>query len=202
MGGPTARDDWASEELRAAADALISDILTTLPWTRDRAEQSVRLEAAVVGEVSHERGTYAWWLVEHMQGHIHHEGESTWPTCPRHKSHPLWLRHEDAPDYWWVCRADNVAIAHLGELPTDATDLAVRLGRAVLDGDITPYDGAHRIWMDVTTQFGDDPRGNRLYVFVGSATEWEDHPEARDEIDTTIRQEAERLVAEWGSESN
>jgi len=37
--------------------------------------------------------------------------DTTWPTCPLHKRHPLWF-HEGG---WW-CEEDQVLIAKLGEL--------------------------------------------------------------------------------------
>ena len=37
--------------------------------------------------------------------------DTTWPSCPRHSNHPLWLRGES-----WCCERDGEAIAKLGEL--------------------------------------------------------------------------------------
>jgi hypothetical protein len=37
--------------------------------------------------------------------------DTSWPTCPRHRRHPLWFR-----DGAWWCETDDVAIAKLGEL--------------------------------------------------------------------------------------
>ena len=37
--------------------------------------------------------------------------DPTWPSCPRHSNHPLWLRGES-----WCCERDGEAIAKLGEL--------------------------------------------------------------------------------------
>jgi hypothetical protein len=36
---------------------------------------------------------------------------TTWPSCPRHRRHPLWLHCE-----FWTCELDDVPIARLGEL--------------------------------------------------------------------------------------
>jgi hypothetical protein len=113
-----------ASEAEAAVEGLVRDMLSTLPWTRERVDRMVQFEARVVGEVDHERGTFAWWLVEHIQADIHHEGESTWPTCPQHRSHPLWLRYEDHPDFWWVCRSDDIPIAQLGRLPSERPGVA------------------------------------------------------------------------------
>jgi hypothetical protein len=37
--------------------------------------------------------------------------DTTWPLCPRHPNHPLWLH-----DGSWCCEQDGVAVARLGEL--------------------------------------------------------------------------------------
>jgi hypothetical protein len=51
-------------------------------------------------------------LVEDVQQHFHDSFvHVTWPTCPRHSKHPLWLRGES-----WYCAQDDEAIAKLGEL--------------------------------------------------------------------------------------
>jgi len=51
-------------------------------------------------------------LVEDVQQHFHGSFvDVTWPTCPRHSNHPLWLRGES-----WCCVQDDEAIAKFGEL--------------------------------------------------------------------------------------
>jgi hypothetical protein len=51
-------------------------------------------------------------LVEDVQQHFHDcFVDTTWPTCPRHSKHPLWLHDES-----WYCERDAEAIARLGEL--------------------------------------------------------------------------------------
>ena len=37
--------------------------------------------------------------------------DTSWPRCPRHPQHPLWL-HEES----WCCERDDIVIAKLGEL--------------------------------------------------------------------------------------
>lgn len=39
--------------------------------------------------------------------HVH----TTWPACPHHPNHPLWLHDES-----WRCERDGVVVAKLGEL--------------------------------------------------------------------------------------
>jgi hypothetical protein len=51
-------------------------------------------------------------LVEDVQQYFHDTHvDTTWPSCPRHKRHPLWYR-----DGAWWCVEDGVEIARLGEL--------------------------------------------------------------------------------------
>ncbi len=51
-------------------------------------------------------------LVEEVQQYFHDVYiDTTWPTCPRHPNHPLWLRGES-----WHCERDDVPVARLGEL--------------------------------------------------------------------------------------
>ena len=39
--------------------------------------------------------------------------DTTWPTCPRHPSHPLWFDEDRGA---WYCQRDGSSIAPLGEL--------------------------------------------------------------------------------------
>ncbi|MDP9343061.1 MAG: hypothetical protein M3Q23_13435 [Actinomycetota bacterium] len=75
---------------------------------------------------------------------------------------------------------------------------AVRLAQAILDGSLSPYDGAKSIWWDVTTRITSDEAWGVLARFIGGATEWEEHPEARAEINREIEEGARALIALWG----
>ena len=55
---------------------------------------------------------YVEFLVSGVQQDVHCDlFDTTWPACPRHPQHPLWLH-----DGSWCCEQDGVAIAKLGEL--------------------------------------------------------------------------------------
>ena len=59
-----------------------------------------------------DRNWYIERVVEDVQQYFHDcFVDTTWPTCPRHSKHPLWLRGES-----WYCERDGEAIAKLGEL--------------------------------------------------------------------------------------
>ncbi|MGE5838089.1 MAG: hypothetical protein ACM4AI_26685 [Acidobacteriota bacterium] len=50
------------------------------------------------------------WLVEDVQQYVHDTYiDTTWPACPKHPNHPLWIRNG-----WWCCGDDR--IAELGSL--------------------------------------------------------------------------------------
>ena len=59
-----------------------------------------------------ERDDFADKVVEDVQQYLHDTFvDTTWPTCPRHMTHPLWYK-----DGAWWCEQDGVAVAQLGEL--------------------------------------------------------------------------------------
>jgi hypothetical protein len=74
---------------------------------------------AVVGDNAVNVASFAddlvWYrdkLVEDVQQYFHDcFVDTTWPSCPRHPNHPLWLRGES-----WYCERDGETIAKLGEL--------------------------------------------------------------------------------------
>ena len=74
---------------------------------------------AVVGRSAAHVALYvddpSWYqdrLVEDVQQYFHDcFVDVTWPACPRHSTHPLWL-HGD----FWCCERDQEPIARLGEL--------------------------------------------------------------------------------------
>jgi hypothetical protein len=62
----------------------------------------------------------------------------------------------------------------------------------IVQGDITPYDGASWIWRSAYRRV--EHEGD-LRIFVGLASEWEDNPEYRDQYDEDIVDEARTLLA-------
>jgi hypothetical protein len=51
-------------------------------------------------------------IVQDVQQHIHDTYVDTnWPTCPRHRTHPVWYA-----DGAWVCEQDHAIVAALGDL--------------------------------------------------------------------------------------
>ena len=51
-------------------------------------------------------------VVAEVQQRLHDEFiDTTWPACPEHPNHPLWLA-----DGWWRCETSGTAVAALGQL--------------------------------------------------------------------------------------
>jgi hypothetical protein len=87
------------------------------------------------------------------------------------------------------------ALEELGIAIPDATGGAYALvldqARAIVSGDVQPFPGARRIW-----RLSDrvEPEGD-LRIFIGLASEWEDHPEWRPTYDVEIVEAARTLLA-------
>lgn len=71
--------------------------------------------------------------------------------------------------------------------------LAYEWAEAILTGELTPIEGARRIWWQAWEHLG---RPDDLTPFVAFASEWEDDPDHQAEYDNDIRREAARLVAQ------
>jgi hypothetical protein len=78
-----------------------------------------------------------------------------------------------------------------------ARRVAIETCKAIIDGKLAPYEGAHKIWWEAWAFVRYHPLGNALVPFIGEATEWQDHPEAREEIENSIRKRAQRFLDLW-----
>ncbi len=101
--------------------ALVRDVAATIRL-RDEAEFESYLIAR--GQDALDQGFVATLdefrqkLVGDFQQRVHDEFiDSTWPTCPRHPTPPLWLDQGS----WW-CTRDQVVVAALGELRSMKAD--------------------------------------------------------------------------------
>lgn len=55
---------------------------------------------------------YRQKVVDEVQQYMHEAHiDTTWPACPMHQNHPLWMT-----DGWWRCERTGVPIAELGAL--------------------------------------------------------------------------------------
>jgi hypothetical protein len=97
-----------------AVVALLRDLEASLA-----PEALLELEAATIARVGElldfvDQIDIAQALVNDVQQQIHDEFiDVSWPRCPRHPNHPLWL-----VDRHWQCTRDKVTVAALGELST------------------------------------------------------------------------------------
>jgi hypothetical protein len=70
--------------------------------------------------------------------------------------------------------------------------LAREHARRMISGEVSPYEGAKRIWWELANEPGADPS---LRIYVGLASEWEDDPDHRAHYEGYMVEEARRLVA-------
>ena len=91
------------------------------------------------------------------------------------------------------------AISELGipipDRRTAAKVVAACYAGCIVDGTLSPYEGAYKIWRNVANAFDKDPEiWGQLSVFVGLASEWEDHPTHRSEYEKDIHAAATVVV--------
>ncbi len=95
-------------EFDRVVELLEQDVVRTLgeahrPVVRSAAGVVMRLDIADPGAK----------LAEDVQQSVHDTFvDTTWPSCPRHHTHPLWY----VDGAWW-CMRERVLVARLGELP-------------------------------------------------------------------------------------
>lgn len=76
---------------------------------------------------------------------------------------------------------------------------AVQLSRAILRGDVPPYEGARTIWVEVANLGMDDEElWDSVATFINDATDWEDGIVASpEELEESIRNEARNVIRRW-----
>ncbi len=72
---------------------------------------------------------------------------------------------------------------------------AVAHAHAIVQGATPPYQGAKALWrMEIPLR----ELADALLMFVGLASEWEDHPKQRQELEREIIVQADRFMARFG----
>jgi len=95
-------------------DLIAPDLVATLGWTVDQAREVVAT-AGTVYEQDPELVTFQ--VAEEVQQWLHDSFlDTSWPRCPSHRNHPLWLAED--PPFTWHCPRDAIAVAPLGQLDT------------------------------------------------------------------------------------
>jgi hypothetical protein len=67
----------------------------------------------------------------------------------------------------------------------------------VAERKIEPYRGSKHIWQ-LSNDWWGKPEWDRLSVFVGLASEWEDYPPGRADLEAAMVSEAQKLLGEGG----
>jgi hypothetical protein len=102
-------------------------------------------------------------------------------------SKSLGLVFYEKPDSSDAVRLFADALSELGipVPPRDEASLIIARDHAcqIIDGQVTPYEGARWIWAEVAIERGVHPS---LRVLVGLAGEWEDDPRHRTEYESMI----------------
>jgi hypothetical protein len=113
----------SDDELAQAVALIVHDVAATLDWNPRRAttftEEIVGVGVGIDGWDA-AWGSYAIKLAEDIQQQLHDTFvDTTWPACPLHPQHPLWLdgEHDRAV---WRCTLAAVDIAPLGSLFSEA----------------------------------------------------------------------------------
>jgi hypothetical protein len=137
------------------------------------------------------------------------------------------LRPEDVPDLAAQALAEGCTASELAvlatltrptridiedELPSLLASLGVvrppkRLALKIVIDDcvseiaeqrLDPAGGAHKLWMLARENYAEPNLFGQLAVYVGLASEWDDHPEARPEIESQIIRESQHFVGAGG----
>ena len=107
------------EELDAAIEKIVHDLVSTLGWDQEEARRFIIPEVWNATEIKRTGGLWHWnvtfWLGENVQQSLHDQHvDTSWPSCPWHLRHPLWLAPYDSTDLSWTC--SGRVVARLGEL--------------------------------------------------------------------------------------
>jgi hypothetical protein len=70
--------------------------------------------------------------------------------------------------------------------------------RRMVEGDVSPSAGAHRIWLWANECYDDADVFKQLAIFVGLASEWDDDEDHRSAYETDMLEEARALLDAGG----
>jgi hypothetical protein len=102
-------------EIRIAVDAVAHDVTATL-GEEEQVFQAILSRAEELRAFVEDPHEFLGTLAGDVQQWLHDTFRDTsWPTCPQHPWHPLWLREDDYP-LAWRCSQDDALIAEVGHL--------------------------------------------------------------------------------------
>ena len=80
--------------------------------------------------------------------------------------------------------------------PDGGLPRALYYARRIVSGGLPPYKGARRIWLEIANEYSNTQSiWDELRIFVYLATEWDDRPAERADVEREIVDEARKLVA-------
>jgi hypothetical protein len=84
---------------------------------------------------------------------------------------------------------------HYQPRPEAGFALALHYARGIASGDLAPYQGARRIWLDVANEFINNPTiWDELRIFVCLVSDLDECPAERVNIEQEIRDQAKKLL--------
>lgn len=124
MGSSRRRDTGSlgvdSDDIGQATTLVAGDLTATLGFPTETAEALAHREAVAAAEIMNEwdDDDVSWPLflarvVENTQQWLHDTFlDTTWPRCPAHGNHPLWLDDRESPG--WACPSTNTTLCPVG----------------------------------------------------------------------------------------
>jgi hypothetical protein len=114
-------------DVERAVTRVARDLAATLGLPSETAEGVARREALAAAKIMNQWADdeVEWPLflsrvVEETQQWLHDTFlDTTWPSCPEHGNHPLWLNDDETPG--WTCPSSHTTVCSVGELGTLVT---------------------------------------------------------------------------------
>ena len=113
------------DNLDGALALIVHDLIATIGYPAADAQALVSYHAEIrlhaLAPDTEAGSMTAVWVAEAVQEDLI-EGVAeepplvTWPACPNHPNHPLWLSIADAASAAWTCPTTHERIAELGRL--------------------------------------------------------------------------------------
>jgi hypothetical protein len=98
------------------------DLQVTKGWDESRATTLARREAdsqaplELWTDPGEDESSFAMAVAEEVQQYLHDTFEdTTWPACPTHTNHPLWLERSNGGPVW-RCPTTHLGYGELGSL--------------------------------------------------------------------------------------
>lgn len=102
-----------NDDAERAVILILRDVTATIGAGQ---EELVRLTACHHRQFCEDYDSYFARVAEDVQQYFHDVYISTtWPTCPRHPKHPMWIT-SSIDGLYWSCERDGDAIARVGDL--------------------------------------------------------------------------------------